>query len=61
MHVQSFLAALLKKLNIPFDYGPTKIRQGYGEAVQYVLQSLVEVAMNNVKFVYQKPVHKMEE
>ncbi|KAJ3104384.1 Intraflagellar transport protein 57, partial [Physocladia obscura] len=36
----------LKKLDIPFEYGPHKLKQGYGEAVIYTLQAIVDKVMS---------------
>jgi len=47
----------IKEKNIPFDYGPNKIKQGYGDAIIYILVTLADKALESKKFVYQKPVH----
>ncbi|KAI9146524.1 intra-flagellar transport protein 57-domain-containing protein [Paraphysoderma sedebokerense] len=51
----------LKVLNIPFDHPPTKLRQGNGEAVIYVLNAVLNLALKRTGFVFKKPVHKQEE
>ncbi|EGF81022.1 hypothetical protein BATDEDRAFT_33198 [Batrachochytrium dendrobatidis JAM81] len=59
--VSANIAAELKKAGIQFDYPPTKLKQGYGEAVLFSLQSLVDMAMVSTKFVFQKPIHKIDD
>jgi intraflagellar transport protein 57 len=54
-------AAMLKKLGIPFEHGPAKLKQGYGDAVIYVLQAMVDILFNEKKFQYKKPVQKSDE
>ncbi|KAI8618712.1 intra-flagellar transport protein 57 [Chytriomyces sp. MP71] len=51
----------LKKLSIPFDYGPHKLKQGYGEAVVYAIQSVVDKVVAQSGFVFQKPTHKVDD
>ena len=51
----------LKKLGIPFEYGPTKLKQAYGEACIYVLQSLVDTVVVNLKVPFLNPIHKIDE
>ncbi|KAJ3129078.1 Intraflagellar transport protein 57 [Nowakowskiella sp. JEL0407] len=51
----------LKNLNIPFEYGPNKLKQAYGEAVIYVLFMMVErvIQVNGIKYL--TPIHKNED
>jgi len=51
----------IKENNISFDYGPNKIKQGYGEAIIYILVTLADKALESKKFVYQKPIHLSNE
>ena len=51
----------LKKLNIPFEFGLTKLKQGYGDACIYVLQSLADLAMAHTKIPFGAPIHKIDE
>ena len=51
----------LKKLGVPFEFGPTKLKQGYGEACIYVLQSLVDLAVSHLKISFGAPIHKIDE
>ena len=55
------VAAELKKAGIPFEYGPLKLKQGYGEAVVYALQSLADKAFKSKGIHLQKPNHKSDE
>ncbi|OAJ41884.1 hypothetical protein BDEG_25418 [Batrachochytrium dendrobatidis JEL423] len=48
--VSANIAAELKKAGIQFDYPPTKLKQGYGEAVLFSLQSLVDMAMVSTNY-----------
>ncbi|KAI8843317.1 Intraflagellar transport protein 57 [Chytriomyces hyalinus] len=51
----------LKKLGVVFEYGPHKLKQGYGEAVLFALQSLVDRVLAQSGFVFQKPTHKIDD
>ncbi|KAJ3305633.1 Intraflagellar transport protein 57 [Kappamyces sp. JEL0829] len=55
------IVAELKKLGIPFEYGPTKLKQAYGEACIYVLQSLVDMAIAKLKIQFRSPVHRLDD
>ncbi|KAJ3408065.1 putative enoyl CoA hydratase [Chytridiales sp. JEL 0842] len=55
------IADQLKKLGIPFDYGLHKLKQGYGEAILYVLQAVSEKACQAIGFEFQKPVHRVDD
>ncbi|KAJ3272083.1 Intraflagellar transport protein 57 [Terramyces sp. JEL0728] len=55
------IAAELKKLGIPFEYGPQKLRQAYGDACLYVLQSLADIALSQRKIAFQQPIHKVDD
>ncbi len=55
------IANELKKIGVPFEFGPTKLKQGYGEAAIYVLQSLVDLAFAHLKINLQPPVHRLDE
>nr|KAJ3422383.1 Intraflagellar transport protein 57 [Polyrhizophydium stewartii] len=59
--VSANIAAELKKIGVPFEFAPVKLRQAYGDAVLYVLQVLVDMAMAEARFTFQKPVHKIDE
>eukprot|EP00842_Homolaphlyctis_polyrhiza_P000369 jgi/Hompol1/1332/HPOL_002682-RA len=59
--VAANIAAEMKKLNIPFEYPPVKLKQGHGDAVLYVIQMLTEMAMTTTRFTFQKPVHKIDD
>ncbi|KAJ3227347.1 Intraflagellar transport protein 57 [Clydaea vesicula] len=58
--VSNILAAA-KSLQINFDNGPNKIKQGNGEFVVQLLTMLSERALQIKKFVFQKPSHKTED
>ncbi|KAJ3310703.1 Intraflagellar transport protein 57 [Blyttiomyces sp. JEL0837] len=51
----------LKKLGVPFEFGPHKLKQGYGEAIIYALQAGVDKAIQTSGFAFQKPVHKVDD
>ena len=51
----------LKKANIPFEYGPLKLKQGYGEAIIYVLQNLIDKSLKSMGFSFLKPIHRQDE
>ena len=51
----------LKKLNIPFEFGPSKLKQGYGDACIYVLQTLVDLVIAQSKIQFGAPIHKLDE
>ncbi|KAJ3278728.1 Intraflagellar transport protein 57, partial [Borealophlyctis nickersoniae] len=51
----------LKKMNIPFEYGPNKLKQGYGEGVIFVLQTLADKALETIGFKFENPVHKVDD
>lgn len=51
----------LKKTGIHYDLGPLKLKQGYGEAIQWVLESLVDKVMRSTGFVASKPIYKSDE
>ncbi|KAG5460416.1 MAG: intra-flagellar transport protein 57-domain-containing protein [Olpidium bornovanus] len=51
----------LKKSDVACDFPPAKLRQGYGDAVLYVLLSLVDRALTATGFKFEKPVHKVED
>lgn len=51
----------LKKLDIPFEFGPNRLKQGYGEAIVSILQKLVDRALNLANFSFQKPIHKNDD
>ncbi|KAJ3318386.1 Intraflagellar transport protein 57 [Boothiomyces sp. JEL0866] len=55
------LAAELKKLGIPFEYGPQKLKQAYGDACLYVLQSLADIALIHRKITFLQPIHKVDD
>jgi intraflagellar transport protein 57 len=55
------IASELKRLGIAFEYGPHKLKQGYGEAVIYALQMMVDKAVQSLGITFQKPVHKADE
>ena len=55
------IVAELKKLGISFEFGPTKLKQGYGEACIYVLQTLVDLAIVKQKVKYLAPVHSQND
>lgn len=57
----SNIVAELKKLGIAFEFGPTKLKQAFGEACIYVLQNLVDLCILYTKFTFQQPVHKLDE
>ncbi|KAI9207305.1 intra-flagellar transport protein 57 [Polychytrium aggregatum] len=51
----------LKQMGIQFEYGPNRLKQGYGEAVLYTLQNLVDRALQANGFVFQKPAHRNDD
>ncbi|KAI8801682.1 intra-flagellar transport protein 57 [Cladochytrium replicatum] len=53
------IVAVLKNLNIPFEYGPNRLRQAHGEAIIYVLQTLTERATEKIQL--QRPVHTTDD
>ncbi|KAI8911659.1 intra-flagellar transport protein 57 [Gorgonomyces haynaldii] len=55
------IAGELKKLGIAFDFGPAKLKQGYGEAVLYALQSVVDLAITESKLGLKKPVQRLDD
>ncbi|KAI9014928.1 intra-flagellar transport protein 57 [Gaertneriomyces semiglobifer] len=55
------LAAKLRDLDIPFDQGLNKLKQGHGDAIIYVLQTLVDRVLAKSGFVFKPPVHKVED
>ncbi|KAJ3056522.1 Intraflagellar transport protein 57 [Rhizophlyctis rosea] len=55
------IGTALKTLNIPFEYGPNKLKQGYGEAIIYVLQALVDKALAASGFKFENPVHTVDD
>ncbi|RKO83987.1 intra-flagellar transport protein 57-domain-containing protein, partial [Blyttiomyces helicus] len=55
------IAAEMKKLNVPFEYGPNKLKQGNGDAVLFALQTLVDRAIQTSGFVFEKSVHKVDD
>ncbi|KAJ3213259.1 Intraflagellar transport protein 57 [Dinochytrium kinnereticum] len=55
------IANELKKMGVPFEYGPHKLKQGHGEAILYTLQILTDRALQLSGFSFQKPVHKVDE
>ncbi|KAI8849278.1 intra-flagellar transport protein 57, partial [Chytridium lagenaria] len=55
------IANELKKMGVPFEYGPHKLKQGHGEAIVYTLQILTDRALQLSSFTFQKPVHKVDE
>ncbi|KAJ3371042.1 Intraflagellar transport protein 57 [Kappamyces sp. JEL0680] len=61
LNYQQEFFAELKKLGIPFEYGPTKLKQAYGEACIYVLQSLVDMAITKLKIQFRSPVHRLDD
>jgi hypothetical protein len=50
----------LKQLGITIDFG-SKLKQGYGESVIQVLQSLADLAIEKFKLSIQPPKFKNEE
>jgi estrogen-related receptor beta like 1 len=51
----------VKSLDIPFEFGPIKLRQGFGEAVLYVLNALSDKALQSMRYKFKKPVHRSDE
>ncbi|KAI8894340.1 intra-flagellar transport protein 57 [Globomyces pollinis-pini] len=51
----------LKRLGIPFEFGPSKLKQGYGEGCIYILQCLVDMAIIHQKIVFHSPIHKVDD
>lgn len=54
------IATELKKLGIPFEFGPIKLKQGCGEACISALQGLVDAIMATSKG-FASPIHKLDE
>ena len=46
----------LKKLGLPVDFAPGKLKTGYGEYVCQVLTELCAVALSKTRFSYKTPV-----
>ncbi|KAI9096916.1 intra-flagellar transport protein 57 [Phlyctochytrium arcticum] len=55
------IATKLKEMDIPFDHGIAKLKQGYGDAILGALQALVDRALVKSGFVFQPPIHKVDE
>ncbi|KAJ3103191.1 Intraflagellar transport protein 57 [Phlyctochytrium planicorne] len=55
------IANELKKMGVPFEYGPHKLKQGHGEAILYTLQILTDRALQLSNFTFQKPTHKVDD
>jgi estrogen-related receptor beta like 1 len=54
-------ASILKKLGISFEHGPAKLKQGWGDAVIYILQSIVDAIFTSKEYVFKKPIQKTDE
>ena len=59
--ISATIATEIKKLNIPFDFPPGKLKQGHGDAVLYAIQAMVDLVLDTIKFKFQKPAHKVDE
>ncbi|CAG9782268.1 unnamed protein product [Diatraea saccharalis] len=46
----------LRERNISVDFSPSKLKQGYGEQVCYILNVLAQEAMMSINFEWQKPI-----
>lgn len=46
----------LKKLDVVIDYPPSKLKNGFGEAVCQALHGLVKVALKAQKFSFRQPI-----
>ena len=44
----------------PVAFPPTKLRQGYGDAVCGILDSLCDLALAKTKFAFQSPTYLAE-
>ncbi|KAI8908102.1 intra-flagellar transport protein 57 [Powellomyces hirtus] len=55
------MAAKLKEMEISADIALNKLKQGYGDGVLAVLQSLVDGAMWKKGVTFQQPMHKVDE
>ena len=48
----------LKKMGFVTDFSPSKIKEGWGETICSVLNSLCDYALEKRGFKFQKPIHK---
>ncbi|KAJ3014019.1 Intraflagellar transport protein 57 [Thoreauomyces humboldtii] len=55
------MAAKLKEMDMQADVGLNKLKQGYGDGVLAVLQSLVDGAVWKAGITFLPPVHKVDE
>jgi estrogen-related receptor beta like 1 len=55
-----YIVSELKKLGISFDFGPIKLKQGFGEGCIFALQSLVDLAITKSD-PFKKPIHSTDE
>jgi len=51
----------LRAVNLPSDFPPNKIRQGHGEVVVMVLDSLLEAALESSGFKFGRPVQRVDD
>lgn len=57
----TYTVSELKTAGIAFDFGPLKLKAGYGEVVLFALQALVDKAIVSKGLTFGKPVHKLDE
>ncbi|KAI9352280.1 intra-flagellar transport protein 57 [Zopfochytrium polystomum] len=55
------IANELKKLGVAFEFGPHKLKQGYGDAVVFSLQVLTDKLIQHRGVAFTKPVHKVDD
>ncbi|KAL9965679.1 hypothetical protein ACROYT_G029517 [Oculina patagonica] len=51
----------MKKLGVPADFPPAKLKTGSGEQVCYVIDKLADEALKAKKFVWKKAQHEQED
>ncbi|XP_020602976.1 intraflagellar transport protein 57 homolog [Orbicella faveolata] len=51
----------MKKLGVPADFPPGKLKTGSGEQICYVIDKLADEALKTRKFAWQKPQHAQED
>jgi hypothetical protein len=44
-----------------FEFPASKLKQGYGDAIVYVLQASVDLVFSQKDFAFKKPIHALDE
>jgi estrogen-related receptor beta like 1 len=50
----------LKKMGMPSEFAPAKLKQGHGEAVCVILSGLLDKTLQATGFVFKKPIYPEE-